>query len=265
MLSGPPRHLRLLSRYYPAPSDVIAELIEFLPIFAFDGGRMDPVDVNAVMDWGTAGAGAAMLAKRWGSPRLIDLSEEVLTRLLANTDLVERLEQMEDFRALRQDATKIIAQSQRIRKGKKPKTGGGGEDEDPDAKAARKAKREQVKSLRDKLLKFVQAVPVFMYLTDFREEALVDVIESLDTQLFERVTGLTLSDFHKLSDVGVFHPTHMNEAIWQFRLFERASLDYLGIAPESDEVRAVGLWDHTREEPAPRGEHRMRHATTSAT
>ena len=39
---------------------------EFLPIFAFDGGRMDPVDVNAVMDWGTAGAGATMLAKRWG-------------------------------------------------------------------------------------------------------------------------------------------------------------------------------------------------------
>ena len=66
-----------------------------------------------------------------------------------------------------------------------------------------------------------------MYLTDFREEALVDVIESLDTQLFERVTGLTLEDFHKLAEVGVFHPAHMNEAIWQFRLFERASLDYL--------------------------------------
>ena len=95
-----------------APSDVIGELIEFLPIFAFDGGRMDPVDVNAVMDWGTAGAGAAMLAKRWGSPRLIDLSEDVLRKLLADTDLVGRLEQMEDFRSLRQDASKIIAQSQ---------------------------------------------------------------------------------------------------------------------------------------------------------
>ena len=228
-----------------APSDVIGELIEFLPIFAFDGGRMDPVDVNAVMDWGTAGAGAAMLAKRWGSPRLIDLSEDVLRKLLADTDLVGRLEQMEDFRSLRQDASKIIAQSQKLREGKKPKGGGGGEPEDPDVKAARKAKREQVRSLRDKLLKFVQAVPVFMYLTDFREEALVDVIESLDTQLFERVTGLTLEDFHKLADVGVFHPEHMNEAIWQFRLFERASLDYLGAAPYDHESRPVGLWDRT--------------------
>jgi hypothetical protein len=228
-----------------APSDVIGELIEFLPIFAFDGGRMDPVDVNAVMDWGTAGAGAAMLAKRWGSPRLIDLSEEVLRRLLADTDLVGRLEQLEDFRSLRQDASKIISQSQKIREGKKTNGGRSSEPEDPDVKAARKAKREQVRSLRDKLIKFVQAVPVFMYLTDFREEALVDVIESLDTQLFERVTGLTLEDFHKLADVGVFHPAHMNEAIWQFRLFERASLDYLGATPHDDESRPVGLWDRT--------------------
>lgn len=228
-----------------APSDVIAELIEFLPIFAFDGGRMDPVDVNAVMDWGTAGAGAAMLAKRWGSPRLIDLSESVLNKLLADSDLVGRLEQMEDFRSLREDANKIIAQSQKIRGGKKPKNGGFDDVEDVDVTAARKAKREQVKSLRDKLLKFVQAVPVFMYLTDFREEALIDVIESLDTQLFERVTGLTLADFHKLAAVGVFHPAHMNEAIWQFRLFERSSLDYLGAGSQDALGERVGLWDHT--------------------
>jgi len=232
------------------PAGVIEELIEFLPIFAFDGGRMDPVDVNAVMDWGTAGAGAAMLAKRWGSPRLIDLSEAVLTRLLADGDLVARLEQMEDFRNLRQDATKIIASSKKVREGKKPKgSGGDDEPEDPEIKAARKAKRAQVETLRSKLLKFVQAVPVFMYLTDYREEALVDVIKSLDTQLFERVTGLTLADFQKLSDVGVFHPAHMNEAIWQFRLFERASLDYLGMKPHNPEGHKFGLWDTTAQEP----------------
>lgn len=228
-----------------APADVIGELIEHLPIFAFDGGRMDPVDVNTVMDWGTAGAGAAMLAKRWGSPRLIDLSESVLHALLADADLMGRLEQMEDFRSLRQDANKIISQSQKIKKGKKDKGGGGGEPEDPEVSVARKAKREQVKSLRAKLLKFVQTVPVFMYLTDHREEDLIDVIESLDTQLFERVTGLTIDDFHRLTAVGVFHPAHINEAIWQFRLFERASLNYLGIAADDDEPVRVGLWDRT--------------------
>jgi hypothetical protein len=232
------------------PSDVIGELIEYLPIFAFDGGRMDPVDVNSVMDWGTTGAGAAMLAKRWGSPRLIDLSEAVLTKLLADSDLLDRLEQVEDFRNLRQDATKIIAQSKKVREGKHARADGGdSEPEDPEVTAAKKAKREHVKTLRAKLLKFVQAIPVFMYLTDFREEALVHVIESLDTQLFERVTGLTLADFHKLAEVGVFNPAHMDEAIWQFRLFERASLDYLGTHFGGSDPERLGLWEDT--EPAP--------------
>lgn len=226
-----------------SPADAIDELVEFLPIFAFDGGRMDPVDVDAIMGWGTRGAGAAMLAKRWGSPRLIDLSEAVLTKLLADADLVGRLEQMEDFRNLREDAGRIIASAQKVREAKKSKKDDQ-EPEDPEVAAARKAKRERVKSLRDKLLKFVQRIPVFMYLTDFREQALVDVIESLDTQLFERVTGLTLEDFHQLSEVGVFAPEHMNEAIWQFRLFERGSLDYLAVGHEDAETVHIGLWDH---------------------
>ena len=231
------------------PSDVIDELIEHLPIFAFDGGAMEQVDATTVMNWGTAGAGAAMLAKRWGSPRLIDLSDEVLTRLLGDGELVARLEQVEDFRTLRQDATKIIAQSKKIKAGKKKRTPDDPTPEDPEVTAARKAKREHVKTLRKKLIKFLQTIPVFMYLTDFREEALVHVIESLDTQLFERVTGLTIDDFRKLSEVGVFNPVHMDEAVWQFRLFERASLDYLGTHFEGSDPENLGRWTSTEKAP----------------
>jgi hypothetical protein len=227
-----------------SPVETIHELIEFLPIYRFFGGSMDPVDVNAVMDWGTSRVGAAMLAKRWGSDKLIDLSEGILMKLLGEEELLAQLEQMEDFRNLRQEASKIISNSQKVREAKKP-TSGSGPIDDPEVDKAKKAKREQVKTLRSKLKKFVQAVPVFMYLTDFREEALVHVISSIDTQLFERVTGITLADFHKLSDIGVFHPKHMDEAIWQFRLFERASLNYLGVSEEEDEVR-IGLWDKTK-------------------
>lgn len=228
-----------------APSDTIHELIEYMPIFRFLGGSMDPVDVNAVMDWGTSRVGAAMLAKRWGSDKLIDLSESVLEKLLANDELVSQLEQMEDFRNLREQATKIIGNSKKARQGRKPRGGSDSDPEDDDVTRARKVKREQIKTLRSKLKKFVQAVPVFMYLTDFREEALVDVIESLDTQLFERVTGLMLDDFHKLSRIGVFHQGNMNDAIWQFRLFERASLNYLGVASDESGEWTVGLWDRS--------------------
>jgi hypothetical protein len=222
--------------------EVIGELIEYLPIFTFDGGRMETVDARSVMDWGTSGAGAAMLTKRWSNPRLIDLSEGVLNKLLSRNEVVDQLMQMEDFRRLREDISKIISQSQKIRSGKKPRVAGQTIIEDPETLKARREKRDQVSTLRDKLLKFIQTIPVFMYLTDFREEALVDVIESLDSQLFERVTGLTVDDFRNLSEIGVFHSGHMNEAIWQFRLFEEASLDYLGLGIRAPNKR-LGLWD----------------------
>jgi hypothetical protein len=227
-----------------SPAETIHELIEHLPIFRFYGGSMDPVDVNAVMDWGTSRVGAAMLAKRWGSDRLIDLSESVLKKLLGQEQLLAQLEQMEDFRNLRQEASKIIENTNKARKPRTPDTDSSGHN-DPEIDMAKKAKRDQVKTLRSKLKKFVQAVPVFMYLTDFREESLVHVISSLDTQLFERVTGITLADFNKLSDIGVFHPQHMDEAIWQFRLFERASLNYLGVGDDHDGEITVGLWDRS--------------------
>ena len=56
-----------------------------------------------------------------------------------------------------------------------------------------------------------------MYVTDFREEALKHVIESLDPTLFERVTGLTVEDFRLLSDLGLFNASNMDAAIYQFQ------------------------------------------------
>ena len=47
----------------------------------------------------------------------------------------------------------------------------------------------------------------------------------------------------------MFHPAHMNEAIWQFRLFKRASLDYLGIISDEFKPTKFGLWDHSVAEP----------------
>jgi hypothetical protein len=82
-----------------------------------------------------------------------------------------------------------------------------------------------------------------MYGTDFREEALKHVIESLDPALFERVTGLTIADFTLLSDLGLFNARNMDAAIYQFRQFERASLRYAEVGSAGDEPEAVGLWE----------------------
>ena len=83
-----------------------------------------------------------------------------------------------------------------------------------------------------------------MYVTDFREETLKDIITSLDTALFERVTGLKVEDFHLLNRIGVFNEQHMNSAIYQFRVFEETSLHYADDGP-APERGTFGLWDTT--------------------
>ena len=82
-----------------------------------------------------------------------------------------------------------------------------------------------------------------MYLTDFREQVLRDVITQLEPGLFKRVTGLEVSDFELLTSLGLFNANVMNDAVFQFRRYEDSSLSYTGINKHEDEV--VGGWDTT--------------------
>ena len=43
--------------------------------------------------------------------------------------------------------------------------------------------------IQEKLIKFATRVPVFMYLTDYREYSLKDVITQLEPELFKKDTG----------------------------------------------------------------------------
>ena len=81
-----------------------------------------------------------------------------------------------------------------------------------------------------------------MYLTDFRENTLQDVITRLDSDLFRAVTGLEVQDFHLLVQLKVFNTEQMNAAVFAFRRYEDASLRYTGI--ESHEgLTHYGLYD----------------------
>ena len=68
-----------------------------------------------------------------------------------------------------------------------------------------------------------------MYLTDFREYTLYDVIHQLEPELFRKVTGLTLPDFDLLVSLGVFNRELMNDAVYKFKRYGDASLIYTGI------------------------------------
>ncbi len=95
-----------------------------------------------------------------------------------------------------------------------------------DAEKEYKSKR---KLVQEKLIKFATRTPAFMYLTDFRENTLRDVITKLEPDLFLAVTGLTVKDFHLLVQLKVFNTEQMNQAVFAFRRYEDASLHHTGI------------------------------------
>ena len=100
------------------------------------------------------------------------------------------------------------------------------------------------KQIQEKLIKFTTRVPIFMYLTDHRERTLKDVITQLEPALFKTVTGLEVKDFELLVSLGVFNGALMNDAVYKFKRYEDANLEYTGINKHQGEN--VGLWDTTR-------------------
>jgi hypothetical protein len=201
---------------------------------------MLPLDASDVLNWATAGIGATALAARWNSPLLVEVNEHTLAAVLNHPDLRQVLDQIEDFRALVNYAEQVVTSTKMLKKAKREQGGA----LDPEQRSQQRETARLRKEIREKLQKFLAKIPVFMCVTDFREEALKHVIESLDTTLFERVTGLTIKDFRLLNQLGLFNAQNMNAAIYQFRAFERASLHYAD--ERMDEyVERVGLWDHT--------------------
>jgi hypothetical protein len=231
--------IRLAAESAETPSAAIGKLLDYLPIFGFSGGSMLPLDASAVLDWATAGTGATALAQRWNSPLLVDVNERTLSAVLGHPGLLETLEQIEDFRALVNNVEHVVTSTKMLKKAKREQGG----KLDPEQKREQSETAKRRKEIREKLQKFLARIPVFMYATDFREEALKHVIESLDPALFERVTGLTIEDFKLLSDLGLFHARNMDAAIYQFRQFERASLRYAEAEAADGEQGRVGLWE----------------------
>lgn len=233
--------MRLGSVGDSTPAESIGQLLNYLPIFAFAGGAMHQLDTSELLDWATAGVGATALAQRWNSPLLVDINEHTLSKLLGQLSLLDSLAEIEDFRNLAQTAQQVVTSSKLLKNAKREQNGELTKTQKKEQSENAKARKE----IREKLQKLLAKVPVFMYVTKVREQALKDIILSVDTPLFERVTGLSVEDFKMLNAIGVFNPQHMNAAIYQFKAFEDSSLRYANDPTIEPEQRPIGLWDRT--------------------
>ena len=247
---APTRALRQLAEYgaglspeAASPEDAVEQLVSFLPVLAYDGSHMTQVDAGGILDIAMAGTSATLLARKWQSALLVNVDNETLRKILDNPKAMEAVMNIEGFRALGSDVFEtVINKSEQVKKTKREK----GDDITPkekkeltDEEKEYKSKRKQI---QEKLIKFATRIPAFMYLTDFRENTLKDVITKLEPDLFKTVTGLSVDDFNLLVSLNVFNGAHMNQAVFAFRRYEDASLAYTGI--ESHEgLRHIGLYD----------------------
>lgn len=247
---APDRALRQIAEYASrlnvnetaSPEQKVAEFINFLPVLAYDGSSMKQIDAAGILDMAMSGTTATLLARRWESALLVNVDNDTLARLMASQLAMDALMSIEGFRSLNQDIETIINKSEAVKKAKKEANDReltpAEKKELTDAEKEYKSKR---KMIQEKLIKFATRIPIFMYLTDYRERTLRDVITKLEPGLFKRVTGLEVKDFELLVSLNVFNSALMNDAVYKFKRYEDASLSYTGINKHTGE--AVGLYD----------------------
>jgi hypothetical protein len=247
---APTRALRQIAEYgaglSPEASDpetAVEELVKFLPVLAYDGSNMTQVDAGGILDIAMAGTSATLLARKWQSAILVNVDNDTLRKIMSSEAAMNAVMNIEGFRTLGAEIFEtVVNKSEAVRDTKREK----GEKlsnkqkrELTDEEKEYKSKRKQI---QEKLIKFATRIPAFMYLTDFRENTLHDVITKLEPDLFKSVTGLTVKDFDLLVSLGVFNSTHMNQAVFAFRRYEDSSLSYTGINSHPN-LRHYGLYD----------------------
>jgi hypothetical protein len=248
---APTRALRQLADYgmglspnEPNPEKAVEELVSFLPVLAYDGSNMTQIDAGGILDIAMAGTSATLLARKWESALLVNVDSLTLRRILDNPEAMAAVERIEGWRSLGDNIIEtIINRSEKVKELKKKATGGDlTSKEKKELTEEEKEYKSKRKLVQEKLIKFATRIPAFMYLTDFRENTLQDVITKLEPDLFLTVTGLTVDDFHLLVQLKVFNTEQMNQAVFAFRRYEDSSLAYTGIDSHPG-LTHYGLYD----------------------
>ena len=201
------------------PEKKVNEFIKFLPVLAFDGASMSQINARDILEMTLAGTSGTLLARRWESPLIVNVNNEVLAKLKANERAMKALMNIQAFRSLNKDISTVINTSEHIKKARRngeSNTRGLTDEERENAKLR--------KMIQEKLIKLAARIPAFMYLTDEREMSLADVIRDVEPELFTEVTGLSAGDFELLCEIGVYDTDLISDAIYKFKCYEDNSL-----------------------------------------
>lgn len=251
---APTRALRQISDYAirlspdaSTPEAAVEDLLAFLPVLSYDGLSMEARDAGAILDHAIAGTSATLLARKWESALLVNVDNATLKRVMNDADAFAAVMNIEGFRALGSSTFEtVVNQSEALKTTRREKGDSLTDKQHKELSEEEKEVKQLRGKIREKLIKFAARIPAFMYLTDYRENTLQDVITKIEPTLFKRVTGLTVADFELLVSLNVFNSTYMNEAVFAFRRYEEASLSYTGI-PSHPNLTQIGGYDTVTE------------------
>lgn len=224
------------------PETAVADLLQYLPVLAYNGADMVEVSASDVFDIAMSGTSATLLAKKWESVLLVNVDNDTLRSVMDDPEAMSAIMKIEGFRSLGGDIIEAVVNKSEALKDTKKKRAGASDREKKKLSDEEKKYKSKRKQIQEKLMKFATRIPAFMYLTDFRENELRDVITLLEPDLFRSVTGLEVRDFELLVSLGVFNAPLMNKAVFAFRRYEDASLSYTGIDSHPN-LRSYGLYD----------------------
>jgi hypothetical protein len=217
------------------PTKQIENFLKFLPVIAFDGSQMIPLNPEELVTMALTGTSGSLLANRFKSYRLIDLSLPVLNEIANNPKVQEILAKIDVFRKTGEELETVINRAEKINELKtKEDLGSINKSEKKELSEEQKKQKKTISVAKEKLLTFISKIPLFMYINFFREETLEHVIEYIEPKLFEKVTGLTDSDFKLLKNINLFDELAMNETVLLFRVYEDYSLQYVGIERQAN-------------------------------
>ena len=105
--------------------------------------------------------------------------------------------------------------------------------------------RKNKKLYADKIKRLSICMADFIYMTQFREHTIDDVIEKRDSKFFKVVTGITKDNFTELCNKGFISRNALNEIVGEFRRQEESSLspeEYIASHLEKPRRHRRGIW-----------------------
>ena len=237
---SPNRSLRLLTTYsekltpnnHKTTSEQrIAEFIRYLPVLKVTGNQMVSMDAREVLTFDLSGVDAKGLAHRFMERRNVVVTAETIMAINETEeirakcqDIFDKIKKFRKFNGASDsdmnktdvDLANLDVNDKKVKELKTKDRPESDKKEKKEVEAAEKEVKNEREKIRELLRTLLSRLPIFMYLTDATEENLDQVLIEDEDDLFRKTTGIQVSDFRFLVDVGLIKIDSIDGYILKF-------------------------------------------------